>query len=362
MNRSVSAPWLIALAASCSAFDASAQVAGPALAASPPQAPAPLGVFGVDMPGAGKVVLAALPTFTRLQGSKIGSTSVSADYIVSNVVSADTPVGSHLLRMVPHSLSVDTEGFSVAYGLTRDLTLFASTTLVQKSVNMQAFKGLSGLTTLGYSTGSTSGLGDTTLATIARIYRDPVNQLNVSAGLSLPTGSTTADMTLLLPSNTAPAKRGFYAMQPGTGSYDLMPGIAYSGVLKAWSWGLAYRARLPLDRNAQGWRYGDLQELNAWAGYTWRPGLETTLRLNGSTQAAIRGADAAILGYAQGSDPLFYGGRQVSAFGGVMVSGRYFGLPSSQVGLEAGAPLYQHLNGPQLGRDWQVNLALRYKL
>jgi hypothetical protein len=362
MNRSFPAACAAALAALVSAFGASAQVVGPARAPPPPQAPAPLGVFGVDMPAAGKVVLAVSPSFTRLQGSKIGATSVSADYIVSNVVSADTPVGSHLLRMVPHSLSVDTEGFSVAYGLTRDITLFASTALVQKSVNMEAFKGLSGLTRLGYSTGSTSGIGDTTLATIARIYQDRVNQLTISASLSLPTGSTTDNIALLLPGNTAPAKRGFYAMQPGTGTYDFMPGIAYSGVLKAWSWGLAYRARLPLDQNAQGWRYGDLQELNAWGGYTWRPGLETTLRLNGSTQGAIHGADAAILGYAQGSDPLFYGGQQVSVFGGVMVSGRFVGLPSSQLGLEAGVPLYQRLNGPQLGRDWQVNLALRYKL
>jgi hypothetical protein len=84
---------------------------------------------------------------------------------------------------------------------------------------MEAFKGLSGLTPLGYRTGSTSGLGDTTLAAIARIYQGPVNQLNISAGLSLPTGSTTDDITLLLPSNTTPAKRGFYAMQPGTGTY-----------------------------------------------------------------------------------------------------------------------------------------------
>ena len=362
MSRHFAVACATALAALVSASGASAQVVGPVPAPPPPQAPAPLGVFGVDMPAAGKLVLALSPSFTRLQGSKIGTTSVSADYIVSNVVSPDTPVGSHLLRMVPHSLTIDTEGFSVAYGLSRDLTLFASTALVQKSVNMEAFKGLSGLTPLGYRTGSTSGLGDTTLAVIARIYQGPVSQLNISAGLSLPTGSTTDDITLLLPSNTAPAKRGFYAMQPGTGTYDLLPGIAYSGLLKEWSWGLAYRARLSLDQSAQGWRYGDLQELNAWAGYSWRPGLETTLRLNGSTQGAIHGADTAILGYAQGSDPLFYGGRQVSVFGGVMVSGRYFGLPSSQLGLEAGVPLYQRLNGPQLGRDWQVNLALRYKL
>ena len=91
------------------------------------------------------------------------------------------------------------------------------------------------------------------------------------------------------------------------------------------------------------------------------PGLETTLRLNGTTQSAIHGNDPIVLGYAQGPNPLFYGGQQISVFGGVIVSGRYYGLPAAQFGLEAGASLYQRLNGPQLGRDWQHNLAMRYK-
>ena len=46
-----------------------------------------------------------------------------------------------------------------------------------------------------------------------------------------------------------------------------------------------------------------------------------------------------------------------------MINGRYLGLPTAaSVGLEVGAPLYQNLNGPQLARDWQISLALRYKL
>ena len=334
----------------------------PAAAPIPSQAPAPLGVFGADMPGAGKFVFSLLPSFTRMQGIKIGTDSVSPQYIVSNVVSAYTPVGTHLLRMVPKNLNVDNQGFSIAYGLTNDVTVVASTALVEKSVNMEAFKGLSGLTPLGYKIGSTSGIGDTMVAAIGRLYHDPINRLNLNMGLSLPTGSTTDDISLLLPSNTAPSKRGFYSMQPGSGTVDALPGITYSGVLKAWSWGLAYRARLPLDRNAQGWAYGDLHEFNAWGGYTWLPGLETTLRFNGTIQGPIRGEDPLIRGYAQGSDPLFYGGQQISVFGGVMVSGRFVHLDSTQFGLEAGAPVYQRLNGPQLGRDWQINLALRYKL
>jgi hypothetical protein len=277
-------------------------------------------------------------------------------------VSPDTPVGAHLLRMVPGHLDVDSEGFSVAYGLGRNLTLFASTALLQKHVDMEAFQGLSGLTPLGFKVGSASGIGDTTSAAIVRVHQDPINQVNINLGLSLPTGRTTDTISLLLPNNTAPAKRGFYAMQPGSGTVDGLVGVAYSGVLKAWSWGLSYRARLPLDHNRQGWEYGDLHEVNAWGGYTFIPGLVTTLRLNATKQGAIRGRDPVILGYAQGSNPQFYGGQQVSAFVGAIIGGRFFGIPAAQMGVEAGAPLYQRLNGPQLGRDWQMNAVLRYKL
>jgi hypothetical protein len=369
----MSRTWLLSVAVTlgvcCLGLAAQAQVAPSAPAAATStvspvavQAPAPLGVFGVDMPGGGKFVFSVLSSFTRMQGSKIGTESVSSQYIVSNVTSAYTPVGSHLLRMVPANLNVDSQGFSIAYGLTNSVTLVASTALLEKSVNMETFSGLSGLTPLGDSVGSTEGIGDTTVAAIVRVYQDRMNRVNINLGLSLPTGSTTDNIYLLLPNDTAPSKRGFYAMQPGTGTVDALPGIAYSGVLKAWSWGLAYRARLPLDLNAQGWQYGDLHEVNAWGGYSWMPGLETTLRFNGTIQGAIHGNDPLIRGYAQGATPLFYGGQQVSLFGGVIVSGRYFGLDPAQIGLEAGLPLYQQLNGPQLGRDWQVNLALRYKL
>lgn len=329
---------------------------------APAQPPAPLGVFGVDMPAAGKLVVSFLPSYTRLQGSRIGAHQVSPAYIVSNVVSAYTPIGTHLLRMVPKSLDIDSQGLAIAYGLSPSVTLFASTAILEKDVNMEAFSGLAGLTPLGFKVGSTAGIGDTTLASILRIHSDAVNQVKVNMGLSLPTGGTADDISLLLPNDTAPAKRGFYAMQPGSGTVDALPGLAYSGVLRAWSWGLAFRARLPLDRNSNGWRYGDLEELNAWGGYTWTPGFETTIRLNGSTQGRIVGHDPGITGYAQGADPLFYGGRQVSLFGGVVVGGRHFGLGAAQFSLEAGAPLCQDLNGPQLGRDWQINLALRYKL
>lgn len=355
------APALSAAIFAAAISTALVPIGNAAHAADPPQAPAPIGVFGADMPAKGKLVVTLAPSFTRMQGIKIGDQWVKAPYIVTNVPSAFTPVGLHNLRMAPHALSTDTQTLSLAYGLTSDVTLFASTGMVEKSVNMEAFKGLTGTTPLGYKVGSTSGVADTTLATVVRLHQDQVNRFNINLGLSLPTASDTEDISLLLPNGTAPSKRAFYAMQPGTGTVDALAGAAYSGVCGPLSWGLSYRARIPLDDNAQGWRYGDLHEANAWGGYTLAPGIEATLRLNGTVQGAIHGQDPSIRGYAQGANPNFYGGQQLSLFAGAVVSGQRFGLKAFQFGAEAGAPLYQQLNGPQLARAWQVNLAIRYR-
>lgn len=328
----------------------------------PAQAPAPLGVFGVDMLPQGKFSVFAGAGYLRLGGPQIGGSPVSSQYVIANVVSNRTPVGTHLLRLVPQSFDIYGETIGASYGFTPDITGVVAASIVEKNVNMLTFKGLVGATPLGNSVGETRGFGDTTVAGIWRVYRDPVNQINLNLGLSLPTGGTTDNQTLLLPTGASPSLRAFYGMQPGTGTFDALPGIAYSGVRDAWSWGLSYRARLPLGANAQGWRYGDYHEINAWGGYTWLPGLETTLRVNGSTQTAIHGLDAGILGFAQGANPLFYGGQHVDLFGGVNVNGRFVGLPNASIAIEGGAPLYQNLNGPQAARNWQVGVAVRYKL
>ena len=314
------------------------------------------------MPDKGHFIFSVLPSFSLNSGSMIGTNSVSPTYIINHVTSPYTPDGDHLLRMAPASLSVETQTFNVAYGLTPNVTLNLATSLVEKSLNMETFKGLTGTTPLGYSRGDTWGLGDTQVSTIVRVYRDRINQVTVNFGLSLPTGSTTETMNLLIPTGTRPTARAFYVLQTGTGTVDAMPGITYSGVLNRWSWGASYRGRLPLDDNAEGYRWGDYNEINFWGGYSWTPGLETTLRLNGTQQGTIQGEDPMIRGFGQTADPMFYGGQQISLFAGAIVSGSYIGLKRAQLGFEVGAPLYQDLNGPQLGRDWQVNLALRFKL
>lgn len=77
--------------------------------------------------------------------------------------------------------------------------------------------------------------------------------------------------------NIGPA---FYGMQSGTGTFDVLPRVLYAGTIAPWSWGVSYRARLPLAVNNEGYMWGHYQEANIWGGYSWIPGLTTTVRAN----------------------------------------------------------------------------------
>ncbi len=149
--------------------------------------------------------------------------------------------------------------------------------------------------------------------------------------------------------------RASYGMQIGTGTVDLLPGLTYTANRERWSWGAAYRGRIALDDNDQGYHWGDLHQLTGWLGYTVIPGVTLTGRVAGTTQGKIEGRDAQIFGVMQGANPAYYGGESVDLLGGVEIAGKEFGLGHTRFAIEAGAPVYQDLNGPQLGREWQLN-------
>ncbi len=364
----VAAMTVAALPIGFGADAASAELSGAARAPKPasveapppPPPPAPRGVFGADMPAAGKLVFAITPSFFNLAGSRTGQTDVSNEQIVTTVPWFVNP--KQTLRLVPQNIFGAVQTVALCYGVTKDFTLAVTTGTVEKNLEVLTFKGLSGAVPLGRSYTGTAGLADFAASGIYRVYQDEIHRLQLNLGFSFPTGSSTSTFRLLLPDGTYQTSRAFYGMQPGWGSFDILPGVVYAGALGRWSWGLSYRGRLPLAANPQNYLWGDLHEFNGWGGYTWIPGFTTTLRVNGATQGPIRGVDKEIFGRAQSANPAFYGGQKIEIFGGAAVSGKFIGSEALSVLIEAGLPVYQNLNGPQNVKRWQAGLSLRWKI
>jgi len=328
----------------------------------PPPIPlAPLGVFGVDMPAAGKLTFSVGALFWNLSHSLLGTQGVSSQQLAATVPWYWSPTTSKL-RLIPQNIAIASEGVSLCYGVTKDISIFVATGMIEKNLDMLTFKGASGITPLGMSFTGTDGMTDSVFAGFWRVYQDPINRIQINLGMSFPTGGTNNTFTLLQPNGTYATSRAFYSMQPGSGTFDVMPGIVYAGALERWSWGLSYRARLPLGVNPEGWMYGDLHEFTGWGGYSWTPSLTTTIRVSGSLQGPIIGADPLVVGKAPAANPTFYGGQRIELFGGATIGGKIIGVDALSMLVEAGIPVYQNLNGPLLSKNWQASVVLRWKI
>jgi len=361
--------WLmssVALAALVSnpaaqAADLSASNAVPSVQtiAQPAPPPVPLGVFGDTLPGPGNLVLTLSPQFVHLAHELIGTQGLSPQQIVATTPWYWGPAVP--LRVVPIRRFDELQSLTLGYGVTKDFSIVLSTGLFEKHTDLMTFYGAAGVIPRGMANPGTESLQDTQLAGIWRLYQDPIHRIQLNLGMSFPTGSDHNLATPLQTNGTWATGRGFYGMQTGTGTFDVLPGILYGGYLGPWSWGLSYRARLPLGVNSEGYYWGNYQEANGWLGYSWIPGLTTTVRVNGNIQDHIAGADPWIVAKIQAADPNFYGGKRIELFGGASLDGKLLGVPGLTLLAEAGIPVYQNLNGPQIAKNWQATMGLRWK-
>ncbi len=351
---------LISVVAATAAQAADAPAISVAPPAPPPLAPAPLGVFGDALPGAGNLLITLSPQFVGSANSLIGARGVTSQQIVATTPWYWNPQVP--LRLVPQRRLDELQSLTLCYGVTGDISVVLSTGWIEKHVDLMTFYGTSGIIPRGMSNVGTESLQDSQLAGIWRVYQDPIHRVQINLGMSFPTGSDHNLANNLQSNGTWFTGRAFYIMQTGTGTFDVMPGILYGGALGPWSWGLSYRARLPLGVNPEGYMWGNYQEVNGWAGYTWLPGFTTTARANFNVQSPIVGADGWIIGKIQAGDPNFYGGKRIELFGGASLDGKLLGFPGVSLLVEGGIPVYQNLDGPQLAKAWQATAALRWKI
>ncbi len=346
--------------------------------------PPPLAVFGDSMPEPGHVTLSVIPQFGENGHLLVGTHNVTQQQVASTFPGWywDPAVA---YTTMPQAQFLETQTATLAYGLMKDVSIVLATGTQERHshlVVMSGTKALTGATLgafgtlipLGTSYPGTDSLLDTQASVIWRAYEDKINRVKINLGMSFPTGSnhnmggsvvnTSGGYGFIYGTNGVgnQINQAFYGMQSGTNTFDVLPGIMYAGVILPWSWGVSYRARLPVTTNPEGYKWGNYQEANGWIGYTWFKGFTTTFRLNYTIQSQIAGADPWLMGKLPSANPDNYGGKLIQVFGGADIDGALWGAPGFSIGLEAGVPVYQNLNGPQLSRIWQAGMALRWRV
>lgn len=319
---------------------------------------APIGVMGDHMHNKGEWMVSYRYMRMHMEDNRDGTNSLSPEEIATTIPSRffGTPGQPPTLRVVPTEMTTDMHMFGAMYAPRDDLTLMLMAHYIDREMDHITFQGGAGTTRLGTFKTETKGWGDTRASALIRMYKDETHHVHLNAGLSLPTGSIKEEDNVLAPNNLTPRLRLPYAMQLGSGTYDLLPGITYNGTQDRYGWGAQYMATFRLGENSQDYSLGDKHMITAWGSYLFNNALSGSLRLTAETEESIDGIDSQIVAPVQTADPDNFGGERVSLSFGLNTVVPTGALKGHRFSAEVTIPVYQDLNGPQLERDNTVIL------
>jgi len=293
---------------------------------------APAGVMGDHVHRRGDWMFSYSYMRMHMDGMRDGTDGLSDGEVL-----ADYMVAPLRMDMEMHMLGA-------MYALNDSFTVMAMLPYVKKDMDH--------ITRMGARfTTRSEGVGDVRLSGLYGLSRTEQRNILVSLGVSMPSGDIDeSDDTPAMNDAQLP-----YPMQLGSGTWDLLPGVTYTDGFGAWSWGGQVVATLRLGDNDNNYSLGDRLELSGWASYRLAPAWSASLRLAGQTWGDVDGEDPQLNpALVPTADPELQGGRRLDLLAGVnlFVPGNGFG--ANRVALEAGLPVYEHLDGPQMSADWSL--------
>jgi hypothetical protein len=251
---------------------------------------------------------------------------------------------------------MDMHIFDLMYAPTELLTLMAM--IPNKTMSMEHLKSDGGV--FGQSAAGFGDLEVMGMITLIGDIRKGGNRLILNLGMSLPTGA----IDVKYHADGDPSKPLVlleYFMQLGSGTYDMMPGLTYLGDSGPWSWGLQSIETFRLGKNDHDYRLGDEYHLSAWTSYGVTDWFAPSLRLDGRSWGNITGADKGLsTNPTPEGRPNLRGGRRVDLLLGINFYAPRGFLKGTRLMIEGGIPVYQNLDGPQLGTAWMLSGGFTY--
>lgn len=319
---------------------------------------APIGVMGDHTHNKNEWMLSYRFMKMEMEGNRSGSSSISPEEIVTTIPNrlAGQPMQPPTLRVVPTRMTMDMHMFGAMYAPTDDLTLMVMVNYLEKEMDHITFQGMMGVNRLGTFTTKSKGFGDTKVSGLWSVFDNNIHKVHLNLGVSLPTGSITKKDHVLTPTGRRAELRLPYGMQLGSGTYDLLPGITYLTYHGKWNFGAQYLATIRTGENSENYTLGDEHKLSGWASYSWRHDISTSVRFAYLNVDNVDGADPKIAAPVQTADPNNYGKERLDLYAGI----NWASHSGHRLALEVGAPVYQHLDGPQLETDWTLTAGYQY--
>ncbi len=263
--------------------------------------------------------------------------------------------------MATNKMSMDMHMVMAMYGVTNKLTLMAMFNYNVASMSMSMLDTgtphTHGGMVMGSTAGSmnmrTAGIGDIKVQVLYSLVKRLRHQLLLSGGISIPTGSIQLKGGL---ESMYPNQRFPYAMQLGSGTLDLMPGINYLYQKGKVTMSSQLTSVIRAGYNSIGYKLGNEAASNSWLAYQWHRIISSSIRMEAFMANKIYGYDPTLYYYNEPSaNPYNYGGKKVNVFLGSVFQFKRGILKNNRFGIEYGQPIYQNLNGIQMKIKQAIN-------
>lgn len=276
----------------------------------------------------------------RYMNMQMSSSRNGHDNLSNAEVLTDFPI-------TPTEMTMQMHMFGLMVAPSDYITLMAMLPFVR---NDMAHRNRAGLTFKTHS----EGLGDLKLVGLIPILEKVGEEINhkvhLNAGLSVPIGEI--DEHAQLPGAGLP-QRMPYSMQPGSGTWDLLPGITYNGQSENFSWGAQSLFTLRPGRNTIGYSLGNRYEITMWAARRWAKWISNSVGVKYQIWQNIGGRDPGLTpAMVPTADPKSRGGKRMDFLFGINLMIPEGPLKGQRLAFDVGVPFMQSLDGPQLETDW----------
>jgi hypothetical protein len=307
---------------------------------------APIGVMGDHTHEAGEWMLSYRYMYMNMEPNFVGNDKVSARQVVT-----PKPKGEGFL-VSPTKMNMEMHMMSVMHAPTDNLTLMLMMPWISKEMDHIRRDGLR------FTTRSRDW-GDLKLQGLVKVYDANRQRIHLNLGVSAPTGATNEADVVPGPGRT----RLPYPMQIGSGTWDLILGATYLGQSDHFSWGAQAIGTVRTGTNDEGYTLGNMIDGNVWGAWEACRSVSFSTRFGISSWGNIDGRDRNLVippSVVPTADPNLRGGTRVDWAGGINFKFVDGPLQGGRLAFEAGLPLWQDLDGPQLGTDWFMTAGLQY--
>ncbi|HEB88748.1 MAG TPA: transporter [Deltaproteobacteria bacterium] len=311
-------------------------------AGSAPAAHAPIGVMGDHTHHANEVMLSYRYMRMGMNGLRDDDERVSRSHVLQDFM------------VTPTHMDMEMHMFGMMYAPVERVTLMLMIPYVRLEMDHRTRTGVT------FTTRS-DGLGDIRATALVSLWEADGHKVHANLGIRFPTGSITEQDEL--PTTGGTTVRLPYPMQLGSGTFDLLPGLTYSGHAEAFYWGAQARGEIRLNENHAGYRLGNEVALTAWGAVELAKWVSVSLRAEWQQNLNIRGRDeSSSLNPAMvpTADPGRRAAERLDLLAGVNLVMPKGPLAGIRWAIEVGLPVYERLDGPGLETDWLATAGVQY--